>query len=442
MITRINISDCLLLAHISIIVIMNSKKSQPLRCAIKGWPPNLFGEPNKSLQVDQNTDTNLNPAPRNNQDAPNHILVNNNSHDIKIRRQSRHGGLLYPMPFDPSTSTTTNSINPTCPSSAISPALVEQPKSDVHNNNISSSSSGLSIQQDCPSTSFKSPQIPSSEIKSLFECPICFDYATPPIYQCQNGHLVCQGCSRKITNCPTCRVPISNPSIRNLQLDRLANTFQFPCKYNFNGCQWKSYWFQKREHEDNCDFISYSCPCPGTSCKWTGLLNEVMSHLNDQHRSITTLSGEDIVFLATDINLKGAVDWVMIQSCFNHNFLLVLEKQEHSGQQQFIVLVQLIGPQKDAEQFKYKLELSGGSAGNIMRLQWEAKPHSILDGIQGAILNHDCLAFDARMAKHFLSHIHKDKGNNQGNNVYPEGPGENLGINVTIEKLNNVIPMK
>lgn len=291
------------------------------------------------------------------------------------------------------------------------------------------STSAISHQQQA----FRSPQILSCDIKSLFECPICFDYAVPPIYQCQNGHLVCQCCSTKITHCPTCRVPIFEPSIRNLQLDRLANTFQFPCKYNFNGCQWRSYWFKKREHEESCDFISYSCPCPGTACKWTGLLPQVMPHLSEQHKSITTLNGEDIVFLATDINLKGAVDWVMIQSCFNHHFLLVLEKQElKTGQQQFYAIVQLIGSQTEAAKFRYKLELNSTIEGQVKRLQWEAMPRSILGGIQNAISTHDCLAFDAKTAQHFLSPIQKEKEVKNGTR---ENQGENLGINVTIDCL-------
>lgn len=52
------------------------------------------------------------------------------------------------------------------------------------------------------------------------------------------------------------------------------------------------------------------CPCPGASCKWQGSLENVMQHLWLAHKSITTLQGEDIVFLATDITLPGAVDWV------------------------------------------------------------------------------------------------------------------------------------
>lgn len=301
------------------------------------------------------------------------------------------------------------------------------------NNTIIITDNSQQIQLQAQTQNFKSPQILPYDIKSLFECPICFDYAVPPIYQCQNGHLVCQSCSGKISHCPTCRVPITEPSIRNLQLDRLANTFQFPCKYNFNGCQWKSYWFKKREHEENCDYISYSCPCPGSTCKWTGLLPQVMPHLREHHKSITTLNGEDIVFLATDINLKGAVDWVMIQSCFNQHFLLVLEKQELKyGQQQFFAIVQLLGPQKEAEKFRYRLELNSCVSGQTKRLQWEATPRSILDGIQTAISNYDCLVFDSRMAQQFLSPIKKELKSDE--NVQESNQSENLGINVTIER--------
>ena len=80
-----------------------------------------------------------------------------------------------------------------------------------------------------------------------------------------------------------------------------------------------------------------------------------MPHLVHQHKSITTLQGEDIVFLATDISLPGAVDWVMMQSCFGHNFMLVLEKQEKMENNiQFYAIVQLIGTRKQAENFAYR----------------------------------------------------------------------------------------
>jgi len=70
------------------------------------------------------------------------------------------------------------------------------------------------------------------------------------------------------------------------------------------------------------------------------------------------IAGEDIVFLATDINLAGAVDWVMMQTCFGHHFMLVLEKQERGGEgsQMFYTVVQLVGSRKQAENFAYRSE--------------------------------------------------------------------------------------
>ncbi|XP_023869181.1 E3 ubiquitin-protein ligase Siah2 isoform X2 [Salvelinus sp. IW2-2015] len=181
-------------------------------------------------------------------------------------------------------------------------------------------------------------------------------------------------------------------------------------KYASAGCLLSLHHSEKPEHEEVCEFRPYTCPCPGASCKWQGSLEAVMPHLMHAHKSITTLQGEDIVFLATDINLPGAVDWVMMQSCFGHHFMLVLEKQEkYEGHQQFFAVVLLIGTRKQAENFAYRLELNG----NRRRLTWEATPRSIHDGVAAAIMNSDCLVFDTSIA-----HLFADNGN--------------LGINVTI----------
>lgn len=248
----------------------------------------------------------------------------------------------------------------------------------------------------------------AADLASLFECPVCFDYVLPPILQCQSGHLVCTNCRPKLSCCPTCRGPLGN--IRNLAMEKVAGTVLFPCKYSTSGCTQALLHTDKGEHEDLCEFRPYSCPCPGASCKWQGSLEQVMPHLMMSHKSITTLQGEDIVFLATDINLPGAVDWVMMQSCFGHHFMLILEKQEKfEGHPQFFAVVQIIGSRKQAENFAYRLELNGVRR----RLTYEATPRSIHEGVAVAIHNSDCLVFDISMAQLFA-----DNGN--------------LGINVTI----------
>uniref|UniRef100_A0A8D3ATU9 E3 ubiquitin-protein ligase n=1 Tax=Scophthalmus maximus TaxID=52904 RepID=A0A8D3ATU9_SCOMX len=165
------------------------------------------------------------------------------------------------------------------------------------------------------------------------------------------------------------------------------------------------------ELEEACvELRPCTCPCPGATCEWRGSLEAVVPHLMHAHKSIATLQGEDVVLLATDINLPGAVDWVMLQSCFSHHFLLVLEKREKfGGHQRFFAVVLLVGGRERAEHFAYRLELNG----RRRRLTWEATPRSVHDGVAAAILNDDCLAFDDSIAQLFA-----DNGN--------------LGINVTI----------
>uniref|UniRef100_A0A914YLK7 E3 ubiquitin-protein ligase n=1 Tax=Panagrolaimus superbus TaxID=310955 RepID=A0A914YLK7_9BILA len=255
-----------------------------------------------------------------------------------------------------------------------------------------------------------------SELLSAFECPVCMDYMLPPYLQCPSGHLVCGNCRPKVTCCPSCRGPV--PSIRNLAMERIAQTLIFPCKYAPSGCSKQFQAQEKTEHEEICEHRPYSCPCPGAACKWHGSLTEVMTHLVRQHKSITTLQGEDIVFLATDITLPGAVDWVMMQNCFNCFFMLVLEKQDKSehqssnnNQQMFYAVVQLIGTKKEAENFIYRLELSS----RRRRLSFEGTPRSIHEGVAASITQSDCLCFDTNQAQLF-----SENGN--------------LGINVTIQK--------
>ena len=54
-------------------------------------------------------------------------------------------------------------------------------------------------------------------LKRALECPVCFE--TPkvgPLYQCQNGHILCSGCIEKVQVCPQCRVRLPETRIRNI----------------------------------------------------------------------------------------------------------------------------------------------------------------------------------------------------------------------------------
>nr|XP_035144954.2 E3 ubiquitin-protein ligase SIAH1A-like [Callithrix jacchus] len=236
----------------------------------------------------------------------------------------------------------------------------------------------------------------NNNLASLFECPVCLDYALPPIFQCERGHIVCNSCHSKLTFCPTCRGPLG--FIRNLAMEKVANSVIFPCTYALSGCRITVPYKEKAEHEKVCKFRPCRCPCPGTLCKWHGPLEAIVHHLRNEHDYIITLKREYIIFLATNVNLVGAFDWVMMQFCYGFHFMLVLQKQaNNNGDQHFFITVQLIGTCQEAEGFVYRLELKG----DRRRLTWEATPLSIHEDIATAIKNRDCLNFNARTAQFF-----------------------------------------
>ncbi|KAI4544835.1 hypothetical protein MG293_005101 [Ovis ammon polii] len=239
--------------------------------------------------------------------------------------------------------------------------------------------------------------VSNSDLASLFECPVCFNHVLPPITQCQSGHLVCSECRSRLTHCPTCRVPLT--AVRNLAMERVADLVLFPCRYASSGCGATVPPTEKVDHEEQCEFRPCRCPCPGASCEWQGAMDAVVPHVMQHYNnSVITLEGEVVVFLAVNINLAGTLDWVMVQSCFGSQFLLILEKLEiHDGYQKFFAAVQLIGTREQAEHFTYRLELNG----TRRRLMWEATPLSIHERIETAFLNCDCLVFYPRVGELF-----------------------------------------
>ena len=62
-------------------------------------------------------------------------------------------------------------------------------------------------------------------IRDLLECPVCMEtIKSVPVYQCNNGHVICKDCIKKLNNCPICRND-STPA-RNLQLEKLVQRLE------------------------------------------------------------------------------------------------------------------------------------------------------------------------------------------------------------------------
>ena len=53
-------------------------------------------------------------------------------------------------------------------------------------------------------------QITFESLKEDLDCPVCYDVPKSlPIYQCTQGHIICNSCYPKLNNCPVCRVNLN-----------------------------------------------------------------------------------------------------------------------------------------------------------------------------------------------------------------------------------------
>ncbi|KAH7943227.1 E3 ubiquitin-protein ligase Siah1 [Rhipicephalus sanguineus] len=211
-----------------------------------------------------------------------------------------------------------------------------------------------------------------SQMSSLLECPVCRDYALPPIMQCENGHHLCAPCRKNVTMCPVCRAPKGKN--RNLALEKLADTTLFPCKYRFKGCTTSILIADKKKHENSCEHGPCGCVLGRKSCKWRGPLERLVGHILSTHDFVPRLQGENVVVTATNFRRVEAFCWVALQSCLGRDFVVMLKKRNNrASRNRFFGVVLLVGSSEEARRFLYRLELCGAEH----RLSWSARTRNL-----------------------------------------------------------------
>ncbi|CAA7055665.1 unnamed protein product [Microthlaspi erraticum] len=121
-------------------------------------------------------------------------------------------------------------------------------------------------------------------VLDILDCPICFEALTIPIFQCENGHIVCSSCCPKLSNtCPSCTLPIGH--IRNRAMETVVEPTFVRCRNAKIGCKKKFTYGKESEHEKKeCNFSPCSCPVQG--CDYTGSVDNLEHHYVSKHKKI------------------------------------------------------------------------------------------------------------------------------------------------------------
>ena len=75
-------------------------------------------------------------------------------------------------------------------------------------------------------TKKKSKSSEMREVERELECPVCMEVSQPPIYQCEEGHIICSSCKPLLKVCPhNCGKKYSEPAIRCRFAEKLADRY-------------------------------------------------------------------------------------------------------------------------------------------------------------------------------------------------------------------------
>ena len=271
-------------------------------------------------------------------------------------------------------------------------------------NGESSSNSGLNSS----ASSLTTITTDWSLIFRQFECSVCLEHITPPILQCQNGHLFCQECRQKLktpVKCPECREPLPKNNIRCHPMEQIAVNIGlwFPCKYGSSGCSVSSILTEKKNHENQCEYRPYKC-WEDNECQWSGDKEQMFQHLIDVHQYVNRdLEKVNLIINLTDFSEISRCQWSESVSLGEHHFVLYLisDYDVIEDPVTYKLVLLFIGEQRIADQFKYRISMSEPSNGP--RFVFEYKPHSIREDISQLLdLNNSCgIFFDDNLMKRF-----------------------------------------
>ncbi|RZC38978.1 Sina, MreB Mbl, and/or zf-C3HC4 2 domain containing protein, partial [Asbolus verrucosus] len=196
------------------------------------------------------------------------------------------------------------------------------------------------------------------DLMTELECPVCFEYITPPIYQCVTGHSICADCKRQISKCPTCKAEIKNT--QNFTLEKMAYLLMYPCRFAEYGCDFTAKPMEIRKHEKYCICGPHFCPLKDyENCYWKDSGKQISSHVMSSHYNYVLEINTINVFIGD--HYLSSEDW----RCYIVKFSSLLFKLHyHYKEDSFCWAMQLIGLPEESSKYKFEIDVVDNTKNN------------------------------------------------------------------------------
>ncbi|XP_011097140.1 putative E3 ubiquitin-protein ligase SINA-like 6 [Sesamum indicum] len=202
----------------------------------------------------------------------------------------------------------------------------------------------------------------------VLDCPICLEPLSPPVNQCENGHIACASCCIKMRNkCASCCWPIGYNRCR--ALEKVLESIRVSCGNMLHGCTESLSYSKKLDHERTCKYAPCSCPHP--DCNYVGLPKGLYTHFASEHSRSSTQFRFNYGF---PISLDNSQTHAFLQEKTESILFILNRSFEPLGS---FVNVMCIAPTSSKREFSYELTAKDGFSSIKLKTIAESIPQWI-----------------------------------------------------------------
>ncbi|WJX63962.1 RING-type E3 ubiquitin transferase [Trifolium repens] len=179
----------------------------------------------------------------------------------------------------------------------------------------------------------------------VFDCYNCSQTLTIPVFQCDNGHIVCSTCYPKLMNkCRKCSLRIS--SKRCKAIENILQSTEMPCPNEIHGCKERISYLGNGKHEE-C--IHEPCYCPLLGCDFVASSEVLSNHFSHKHgdSQIEFSYGHSFV-----LSMKSNDETIVLQEESDGKLFILNNSTMHLGN---TVNICCIGP--NSSEFEYSYDI-------------------------------------------------------------------------------------
>ena len=211
-----------------------------------------------------------------------------------------------------------------------------------------------------------------SELVEILECPICYGLPhTSFVYQCTNGHTLCQVCRKRLGKeiCPSCRQPLGE--IRNRTIERIMEFIvPYHCRFKKHGCALLMTKENLLKHEEQCEFRDVFFPTTVRPFKIS--LPQLVPRLKAS--KALSFKGRGKCYINQVEDLSAKKEWLPIHIVFEkRNFFLLLDYDSKN----YNAWMYLAGTVEESIHYSCSIELYKSRQKMEERIKYTGPPTSL-----------------------------------------------------------------